>query len=131
MRATSAPIRKTFDRFLRKARSVAQLRFLDYHDSRSRHRQRHSLVCDFEFEGITLADHRPRLTFVDLAKVIAEVADGLQYAHSLGVVHRDVKPSNIMMPAPPLALAVDFAFTKVDAMIDEVAWHAGTEPWRS
>src|SRR5262249_45171362 len=36
-------------------------------------------------------------TFHESAKLIADVADALQYAHSLGVVHRDVKPSNIMI----------------------------------
>src|SRR6516162_6164497 len=88
------------DRFLREARAVAQLRFpsiisiyeVGIHDGQP------YLVCDF-VEGITLADVLTgrRLTFHEAARLIADVADALQYAHSLGVVHRDVKPSNIMI----------------------------------
>src|SRR6516162_988265 len=88
------------DRFLREARAVAQLCFpsiISIHEV-GIHDGQPYLVCDF-VEGITLADHLTgrRLTFHEAAKLIADVADALQYAHSLGVVHRDVKPSNIMI----------------------------------
>src|SRR5712692_5537221 len=88
------------DRFQREARSAAQLRHpaivplyevgqadgLPY------------LVSEF-VEGVTLADlltaRRP--TFREAAQVIAALADALHYAHQQGVVHRDVKPSNVML----------------------------------
>src|SRR5713226_2005138 len=88
------------DRFLREARAVAQLRFpsiISVHEV-GINDGRPYLVCDF-VEGLTLGDvlTARRLTFHEAAKLIADVADALQYAHSLGVVHRDVKPSNIMI----------------------------------
>src|SRR5262249_40857823 len=88
------------DRFLREARAVAQLRFpsiISIHEV-GIHDGQPYLVCDF-VEGATLADVLTgrRLTFHESARLIADVADALQYAHSLGVVHRDVKPSNIMI----------------------------------
>ncbi len=112
------PDPQDLDRFLREARSVAQLRFpsiITIHEVGIDNGTPY-LVCDF-VEGITLAD---RLTgrgfsFTESAKLIAEVADALQYAHSLGVVHRDVKPSNIMIRPDGSPCVMDFGLAKRDA----------------
>lgn len=106
------------DRFLREARAVAQLRFPSIVSIHEVGIEKGSpyLVCDF-VEGVTLADVLTgrRLTFQESAKVIADVADALQYAHSLGVVHRDVKPSNIMIRPDGSPCVMDFGLAKRDA----------------
>jgi tRNA A-37 threonylcarbamoyl transferase component Bud32 len=89
-------------RFLREARSVAQLRhpsIVSVHEV-GEHNGLPFLVQDF-VEGITLADllTGERLPPRQAAELVATIADALQYAHDRGVVHRDVKPSNIMLEA--------------------------------
>ena len=46
--------------------------------------------------------------------VVAQVAAGLAYAHRRGIVHRDVKPANILIDEHGFAVVTDFGIAKVD-----------------
>ena len=59
------------------------------------------LVMEF-LDGIDLAHlvrQRGPLAVANACEVVRQAAQGLQYAHEHGMVHRDVKPSNIMLTA--------------------------------
>ncbi len=59
-----------------------------------------------------LADH-PRPDIATVRRVLREVADGLSYAHAQGVVHRDIKPDNILIDAASgRALVTDFGIAR-------------------
>jgi serine/threonine protein kinase len=49
------------------------------------------------------------------AQVIAQVADALEYAHEAGVVHRDIKPGNLLLDGKGNVWVTDFGLAQVSA----------------
>jgi serine/threonine protein kinase len=65
--------------------------------------------------GGTLADRirqRGPLPFAEAVRVVGEIAEGLDHAHTAGFVHRDVKPTNILFNARDEAVLTDFGMVK-------------------
>ena len=70
------------------------------------------------------------LSTTDACRLLADIADALAYAHAHGVIHRDVKPANIMI-AGEHAVLVDFGVAQavveaIDTRITGTGHYVGT-----
>lgn len=117
-RAGSLATRDEAQRFLREARSAAQLKhpaIVSLYETGQTEDGVWFLVYEF-IDGVTLEKQLKEQPFLphQAAITIAELADALQYAHEQGVVHRDVKPSNIILDPQGRAHLMDFGLAKCD-----------------
>jgi WD40 repeat protein len=101
--------------FLREARSAAQLRHANIVSVHEVGREGDTvyIVTDL-VRGVSMADwltgQRP--TARESAELCAKLAEALAHAHQMGIVHRDIKPGNIMLDADGEPYLTDFGLAK-------------------
>ena len=106
------------EQFLREARAAAQLRhpnIVSVHEV-GREQDTVFIVSDF-VEGVTLADRLTAQKFScrEAAELCAKIADALHHAHESGVIHRDLKPGNIILDADGEPHIMDFGLARREA----------------
>jgi serine/threonine protein kinase len=107
------------DRFLREIRSVARLRHPNVVAAYSATRMGESIVYAMEYvDGLDLArlvKSKGPLPVTHACYFTHQVALGLQHAHEHGIVHRDIKPGNLILSRTgdrPVVKILDFGLTK-------------------
>src|SRR5215472_3179266 len=87
------------------------------------------LVMEF-LEGESLAERlrRGALPSPEVLKIGIEIADALDKAHRIGIVHRDIKPGNIMLTPSGGAKLLDFGLAKPLNAMASAASSSGSAP---
>jgi serine/threonine-protein kinase len=106
---------KAVERFEREAEAVQRLdhpnvvRILEVGSARGHHFLAMELVNGPPFRRLIAEGDDPRRVI----DVLAQVADGLAHAHARGVVHRDIKPDNVLVSRSNRAAIADFGLARV------------------
>ncbi len=74
---------------------------------------------------------RKRLTHRESAELVATIAEALHYAHKQDIVHRDVKPGNILIGKDDQPYVVDFGLALREENIGSGPRYAGTPAYMS
>ena len=70
-------------------------------------------------------------SFAESAQVVATVAEALHYAHKQGLVHRDIKPGNIILDKSGKPFVVDFGLALREQEMGKGSRYAGTPAYMS
>lgn len=108
-------------RFLRESRSMAKLQHQNVVQVYAADSFKNIYFAALEFvDGCSMQDWQKKLgklSVGDALHVVMVAADALRHAHSLNMIHRDVKPDNILVTAKGMVKVADFGLAK--ALDDE------------
>ena len=129
--ASRAADRESLERFYREARVVAALdhpNIVRAYDANKSANDVHFLVMEY-IEGESLEERVRRkgpLPPQEAASFISQAAAGLQHAHETGLVHRDIKPHNLLLDKNGVIKVLDMGLARFfddpnDALTRELA----------
>ena len=84
-----------------------------------------------EVDGTSFSKRWRVLPLAERLRVIAQTAEALDYAHHQGVIHRDVKPANVLLTALDTAKLSDFGLSMLAEVGDESGVVRGTPHYMS
>lgn len=133
--SSSGSARQRFAREARSAAGIVDDHVVPIHNVESEH-QPPFLVMQYVAGGSLQEklDRNGPLDVVEIVRIGVQTARGLAAAHAQGLIHRDVKPSNILLDeGVERALLTDFglARTQDDACLTRSGFHPGTPHYMS
>ncbi|MGH7701299.1 MAG: serine/threonine-protein kinase, partial [Gemmatimonadales bacterium] len=114
-----APSPTLAQRFIREAQTVARLEhanIVPIHKVGGRGEVLYLIMRFVDGPSLrALLERQGALSIPDAARIARQVADALAYAHRQGLVHRDIKPDNILLDRTGHVLVTDFGIAKAAA----------------
>lgn len=115
--------RKKQARFLREARAAAQLRhpnIVPVYDAGQDAGHYYIAAAFIEGESLDNVIEQRSFDFRETAEIVRRLAEALGYAHHQGVIHRDVKPANIMLDQESNPHLMDFGLARLQDSQEEL-----------
>jgi len=116
VKVLSAPDQPTLERFYREARAAAALdhRHAVHAYDIDQDGKYHFLVMEY-VDGSTLKEIVGKTGPLEVGRAahyLQQAATGLQHVHEMGLVHRDIEPSNILIDRAGIVKLVDFGLAR-------------------
>lgn len=106
---------RTVQRFLSEAQSAARLDhpgIVPVHDVGHVGGQHYYTMAFIEGDSLAQRLEEGPLGFQEAARIALETAEALQSAHDAGVLHRDIKPGNVLLDGAGRAVVTDFGLSR-------------------
>jgi serine/threonine protein kinase len=104
------------ERFIDEARSISALdhtNICSIHEIREHDGQTYIVMGYYEGETLKRKIERGPLSIDEPITLASQIAQGLSRAHAVGIVHRDMKPANVIVTQEGIAKILDFGFAKI------------------
>ena len=90
-------------------------------------------LTEHDRRGAFLPHPESRAYFAAVSERVAEIAEALDHAHGQGVVHRDIKPHNLLFERSGRLIVADFGLARVESMgsITQTGTQQGTPYYMS